>query len=106
MICSIFTYLIDYTKALLTAVKVYLIGFYYFLYEFNEDCQTGLKTVRQDALNSEKLKTWRKALTKFQEEQKQAVQQQEEEKEAGGPRRLVAVLTGADGTIGSEVIYN
>jgi len=92
---SIFIYFFAYARALFTAIHVYWLGFYYFLYEFYEDCQTGLKTIRNDELFQDKLAQWKKELTKLRKVQEE---DNNEEKE------LVAVITGADGTIGIEVL--
>ena len=104
---SLVLYLIAYAKSLFTAFHVYIIGIYYLLYEFFEDYRKGLKTTHPDCLYRDKCKEWARLLARRQEKERTEKENQvpDGNQDSNPDRRLVAVLTGADGTIGSEVVH-
>jgi len=98
MIFSILLYLRDYVKALFTLVHVYYLGIIYVIYEFFEDCRTGVKMTSRKMLLNNKIEKWTRIL-------KQMRTDKFDESGDVDSSKLVAVITGADGTIGSEVVF-
>nr|CAD2198422.1 unnamed protein product [Meloidogyne enterolobii] len=97
MIFSILLYLRDYVKALFTLVHVYYLGIIYVIYEFFEDCRTGVKMTSRKMLLNNKIEKWTRIL-------KQMRTDKFDDSGNVDSSKLVAVITGADGTIGSELL--
>lgn len=99
MIFSILLYFHAYIRALFTIVHIYYLGVYYLLYEFFVDCKSGIKMTSRKTLFNEKTKKWSRILKQMRKESWN---------ESGDADlvsdKLVAVITGADGTIGSELL--
>jgi NAD(P)-dependent dehydrogenase (short-subunit alcohol dehydrogenase family) len=98
MLLSIILYFHAYIRALFTIVHIYYLGIYYFLYEFFIDCRNGIKFTTRKRLFNDRTRKWSQILKQMR---KEGIN---ESGDVDDSNKLVAVVTGADGTIGSELL--
>ncbi|KAL3105355.1 hypothetical protein niasHT_026088 [Heterodera trifolii] len=102
-----FELLIAYFNASLALLRVFVLGFCYAIREFYTDYTGNLKFVPKNKLFQSKVAEWKKSLLQLNGDIERKTKRNEGEEVQQNDHQqnsLIAVLTGGDGTIGSEIL--
>ncbi|KAL3104585.1 hypothetical protein niasHT_022296 [Heterodera trifolii] len=107
MFYHFFELLIAYFNASVAVLRVFVLGFCYAIREFYTDYNGNLKFVPKNQLFQSKVSEWKKNLLQLNRDIERKTKRNEGEEVQQNDQQqnsLIAVLTGGDGTIGSEIL--